>query len=825
MFRVKDSPASDWDKVMRIAVGLRHVALAILLPAWLVLGGGRAQAALRVTPGLIVLESPEASEQILVSETRSDGLILDLTRGVTYEVAVPQIVTVDATGQVLPLAEGKTEIIIRQSSSETRVAVEVRGIDKPRPIVFEQQVLPILTKAHCNSGGCHGKAEGQNGFKLSVFGSNVAADHDALVTEARGRRIFLSDPKQSLLLRKAIADVPHGGGRRIEPGDRRYRRLLRWIVEGAGLSGDETAQVSSIAVEPEQQILAPGGAQQLRIVATDRAGRRYGVTAEAEYDSNAATIATADRHGLVQADTIPGEAAVLVRYLGHVAVCRITIPRSGVQFVRPPENNFIDRLVWDKLQRLGIPPSGLADDATFLRRVFLDTIGTLPMAAEAREFLADTDPAKRSRLVDRLLQREEYADYCTMRWSDLLRIDKDRVTAQGAVAMTRWLRRQFAENRPYDSFARDVLTVLGPTQAEGPGSFYKVLDAPDVLARSISQLFLGVRIECAQCHHHPSERWGQDDYYGLAGFFTGIGRKTLPSGRMAIFTQAGGDLKHPRTGEVVATRALGAAAADFTRVSDRRLPLAAWMTSADNPFFATAISNRLWAHYFGRGLVEPIDDLRATNPATNEPLLAALAAHMREVKYDLKAFTRTLLNSRAYQLESRTSPDNAGDEQNYSHAAHKALPAEVLLDALCQITAAPEKFNGWPEGYRAIQIWDNRMPSYFFRIFGRPVRSSVCECERSNEPSISQALHLMNSSEVMEKIRSRAGRARQLADSSLAPAALVDELYLTALARFPRDTERSLLLPAFARADAVRRAAVEDVLWMLLNTKEFLYNN
>jgi len=798
---------------------------AVLLPFSFLFGIPGLDAAIRVSPGAVVVEGPEASEQILVSDVAADGRSVDLTRNVTYQVMDPQVVRVDPAGMVYPVSEGKSTIVVRSQTEEVRISVEVRGFNSPQPIAFEQQIVPILTKSGCNAGGCHGKAEGQNGFKLSVFGSNATADHDALVSEGRGRRVFLTDPQQSLVLLKADAEAPHGGGRRLDKGDRRYARILRWIVEGASYSADATREVASIAVEPEQQILAPGGAQQLRVTAIERSGRRYCVTAEAEYDSNAKLIATVDRQGLVQGDKIPGEAAILVRYLGKVAVCRITIPQTGVQFVRPPENNFIDRLVWAKLERLGIAPSGLADDATFLRRVSLDTIGTLPTAAEARDFLADTDTGKRARLVDRLLARNEYADYWAMQWMDLLRVDKDRVTPQGAVAAARWLHRQFAENRPYDAFAREVLTVVGPTQAEGPGSFYKVLDTPDVMARSISQLFLGVRIECAQCHHHPSERWGQEDYFGLAGFFTGVVRKNLPSGRMAIFPQGGTDLKHPRTGELVPTHALGAAPPDLTHTADRRLPLADWMTAPDNPFFATAISNRLWAHYLGRGLVEPIDDLRATNPATNEPLLAALTAHMREVKFDLKAFTRTLLASRVYQLESHTNASNASDGQNFSHAMHKAVPAEVLLDALCDVTGVPEKFNGWPEGYRAIQIWDNRMPSYFFRIFGRPVRASVCECERSNEPSISQALHLMNSQEVMDKIRGRTGRARQLADSDITPAAVIDDLYLTTLMRHPRDDERGLLLKAFDRDAGGRRAAVEDILWTLLNTKEFLYNN
>lgn len=351
------------------------------------------------------------------------------------------------------------------------------------------------------------------------------------------------------------------------------------------------------------------------------------------------------------------------------------------------------------------------------------------------------------------------------------------------------------------------------------------VDQPELASRSVSQLFLGVRIECAQCHHHPSERWGQDDYAGLAGFFTGVSLKPLPEGTQSVVSRAGTDVKHPRTGLPVKARALGAKDADFTNVGDRRQVLAAWMTSPDNPFFAKAIANRLWAHYLGRGLVEPIDDLRATNPPTNEPLMDALAAHLREVKYDMKAFTRTLLNSRVYQLSTVSNESNQSDRQHFSHAWPKAVPAEVLLDAVCQTTGVPEKFNGWPLGTRSIQVWDNRMPSYFFRIFGRPVRATVCECERSNEPSISQALHLLNSPEINEKIASRAGVARQLADSAKTPDEITDEIYLGTLSRFPTADERALMKQAFDAPGTTRRQAVEDVLWSVLNTKEFMYNN
>jgi Protein of unknown function (DUF1553)/Protein of unknown function (DUF1549) len=784
---------------------------------------GTLPAAIRGIPAEVHLDRPEATSQLLVLEKLPDGRERDITRAVRYEITPAPLAGIDGPGLVRPLADGTGQIIIRHGTEELRIPVTVQGYQHPQPVSFQYDLMPIVTKARCNSGGCHGKAEGQNGFKLSIFGFDPEADYKALFAEARGRRISLSNPDQSLLLRKAIAELPHGGGRKIEKNSAQFALLRRWITEGAAFTAEGEGPVVGIAVEPAQITLLAGESQQLRVTAVTSGGVRRCVTIEAEYDSNAANIAAVDPRGLVDAGETPGEAAILVRYLGHVAVARVTLPRPGGSFRRPLERNFIDRLAWDKLQHLGIQPSDEATDAQFLRRMFLDLIGTLPSADEARRFLADAAPDKRARMIDALLQRREYVDYWTMRWADLLRADQLTITPAGAVAMTRWLRKQISGNRPYDEFVREIVTAGGNTLAESPAAFFKAYDTPETVGRSISQLFLGVRIECAQCHHHPSEKWGQADYFGFAGFFTGVTRKPLPTGGEAILSRAGSDLKHPRTEEVIAARALGAEPADFSRVTDRRQVLADWMISPANPYFTRMIVNRLWAHYFGQGLVTPIDDLRATNPATNEPLLEALCQHMRDVKYDLKAWTRTVLNSRLYQSSPETNETNALDRQNFSHALDKALPAEVLLDMVCQTTGATEKFNGWPEGYRAIELWDSRVPNYFFRIFGRPSRTSVCECERSNEPSIAQALHLLNSPEVTEKIQDPHGTARKLANSARTPAEIVDEIFLTALSRFPRDNERQLLLATFAE-EPDRRTAVEDVLWTVMNMKEFLYN-
>lgn len=837
------------DQMTRMSECRLEVNTTSLVASWLFACAVCVSAEVEVSPATVQLNSPEASQQLLVTASVSPALgnasphsallrSVDLSRAVTYRVVDSAIAEVTPEGLVVPCSEGQTEVIVSPGSDSTeeaklslkpfepvRITVIVSGMVKPVPISFEQQIIPVLTKSGCNTGGCHGKSGGQNGFALSVFGHDPLGDYDSIVRNGRGRRISPAMPDHSLLIRKALARVPHGGGRKVEPDSALHQRFRRWIVEGASFSSAEVKPIVAIEVEPKHRVLNPGGTQQLRVTGIDENGRRRCVTTEAEFLSNAETIATVDERGWVQVSDLPGEVAISVRYMEQVAVSHITLPQQGQSFPRPPEHNFVDRLVWDKLELLGIPPSDIASDSEFLRRVYLDTIGTLPTSVEARKFIEDSNPEKRQALIDELLDRPEYADFWAMRWADLLRVDRDALTPRGAVAMDRWLRKSFASNRPYDEFVRKIVAARGRTLATGPASFYKALTEPDVVARSVSQLFLGVRIECAQCHHHPSDRWGQDDYYALAGFFTGVQRKSVPIGGEAVFSKGGDNLKHPRTDEPVPTRALGAPLADFTQNSDRRDVLAAWMTSADNPFLTRSLANRLWAHYFGRGLVEPIDDMRATNPATNEPLLDALAQHVHDVRFDLKAFTRTLLNSRAYQLSSETNELNNRDLQNYSHALDKALAAEVLLDAICQVTGVPEKFNGWPHGYRAIEIWDNRMPSYFFRVFGRPLRTTVCECERSNEPSISQALHLMNSPEVSEKIESRTGIVRKLATSELSPELVVDDLYLSALARFPTPPEKRLMLDAFSLPGRDRQTAAEDVIWSLLNSREFIYNH
>lgn len=836
---------------MRAAVPRRCRKIRLCQSVWVVVWAGLtgsfvaaqntsgepSAARLSIFPAVVRLGTPEATEQMVVQLQTDAGRQVDVTRRAAIQVQPAGIVEVTPFGRVIPLQDGSATLRVSCDGVSTEVRCEVSGIAQPPPVSFRREVVPILSKAGCNSGGCHGKAEGQQGFKLSVFGYDAEADYQALVMEGRGRRVFLPAPEKSLLLLKGTARLPHGGGQKIAPGSRWEQLLKRWIHEGAtddGLSVPQESessesnaaalQITGISVEPAALTLAPLESFQLRVSLLTAAGAGRCVTSEADFQSNHETLASVDHSGLITVANIPGEAAILVRYMGHVAVCRVTQPRTDGEFSRPPERNFIDRLVWDKLVHLRVPPSAGIDDATFLRRAALDTIGTLPTGDEVRRFLNDPHPEKRRRLVTELLERPEYADYWGQQWSDLLQVDKDIINPQAAVAMSRWIREQFARNVPFHQFAAAVLTAEGSTYDESPAAFFQVQGDAEKAARAVSQLFLGVRIECAQCHHHPFERWDQPDYYALAGFFTGVQRKPHPLGGMKIASSSGTDLKHPRTAAVIPAAALGAPPAEFAAGLDRRRVFAAWATSEQNPYFARTIANRLWAHYFGRGLVEPIDDLRETNPASNEPLLQALAAHLIELKFDLKAFTRTLLDSHVYQLSTEVSAANTLDEQNHSHAFWKPLPAEVLLDAVSQATGVPEQFNGWPVGYRAIQVWDNKLPSHFLEVFGRPRRQTVCACERGVEPSMAQALHLMNSAETTAKLQHRTGRVARLAESELSSEQIVEELYLHTLSRLPTSEEQRLMQQAF-EATSTRREAVEDILWTLLNTREFVFNH
>jgi hypothetical protein len=789
-------------------------------------------AAVTVDPPALKLTGPGASYTLLVHGKTAAGRLLDLTHDAHYRSLNAKVVTVTPGGTVQGVADGSTSVVLSVAGRTLSVPVSVKDSAAPRRFNFENDLVPLMSRFGCNSSGCHGKAEGQNGFKLSVFGFDPAADYNALVKESRGRRVFPAVPTQSLLLRKVSGQTAHGGGVRIPAGTREYETIRAWIAAGMPFGQPGDPSVSSVRVEPQERLLDVRGRQQLRVIARYSDGREVDVTGHARFQSNNEGLAAVATDGLVSAGEAPGEVAVMVSFMNHVDTFRAFIPRPQAiaNYPRLQESNFIDRLVFARLRRLNLLPSELCEDAEYLRRFYLDVIGTLPTAAEARRFLADKRSDKRARLVEELLRRPEYADYWALKWADLLRVDRQVLGHKRAYAYYRWIRDSLAKGVAYDRFARELLTAEGPLADVPPAGFYKVATKPGEAASSLAQVFLGVRIACAQCHHHPFDRWSQTDYQGMRAFFAQVALRPSPRGE-ALVAEGDPVVRHPRTGETVRAYALGtkmpAVAPGFNPGSppgDRRRALAEWMTGPENPWFARNLVNRYWAHFNGRGLVEPVDDVRATNPPSNPELLDALARSFVASKYDLRQLIRTITASRVYQLSSRPNATNENDEQSYSRARLKRVDAEVLLDMVCQTTGVGEKFEGVPHGSRAIQLWDSKVPHYFLKLFGRPARVSACECERTHEPSVAQVLHLLNGPEVHAKLSHASGRVAQLVRRLTDDRALAEELYLTFYSRFPDENERAVAVD-YLKKGKDRQKAAEDLAWSLMNSLEFVFNH
>jgi hypothetical protein len=702
-------------------------------------------------------------------------------------------------------------------------------------VTFERDIEPILTRYGCNAGACHGKARGQNGFALSLLGYDPDFDYAAITQEARGRRVFPAAPDASLLLLKASGQVPHGGGKRLPVDDPNFEKLLRWIAAGMPRTPADAPRLERITVAPSDRILAPNATVQLAVTAHYSDGTAEDVTPLAAFQSNEAVFAAVDESGLVRAGPLPGEAAVMARFMHKFAVCNVVIPLPGSvpdeAYARLPRKNFIDGHVWDKLRKLGVTPSDPAPDATFHRRAFLDVIGRLPTPEETRAFLADTDPRKREKLIDRLLERPEYADFWANKWADLIRPNPYRVGIKAVFNLDAWLRDSFRKNKPYDQFVRELLTAQGSTFRNGAVVMFRDRRDPDEIATLVSQLFLGVRLDCARCHHHPFEVWGQDDFYSFAAFFSRMGRKgtglspPISGGEEVFFAAARGEVKHPVTGRVMPMRPLLGEEVNVPEDRDPREELADWATAPDNPFFAKVIVNRVWADLMGRGIVEPVDDLRATNPPSNGPLLDALAADFVENGYDLKKLIRTICTSHVYGLSSIPNDRNAGDGRNYSRHYRQRLRAEVLLDAVCDATGVRESFAAMPPGSRAMELWTVRSQSVFLDSFGRPDPNQDPPCERTDDTTVVQALHLMNAPGVQAKVTSDAGRAAKLAASPKSNAEVVEELYLLVYSRPPTDEERETCLRWFDKPGMKRRQAVEDLMWALMNTPEFVFKD
>lgn len=775
------------------------------------------------------LSGPDARRQLIVTGGYSNGALRDLTHQVHYTIQPTGIAEVDSTGLVTPLTDGQATITATTDDGQSgTISVVVERYHDQLPINFPNQITPIFTKFGCNGGGCHGKASGQNGFKLSLLGFEPSEDYEYLVKEGRGRRLFPAAPELSLLLQKGTNAVPHGGGQRLDTQSHEYRLLRRWIEQGMPYGKDEDPAVARIEVYPAARSMARRSQQQIVVLAHYTDGSIEDVTRTATFDANDPEMAEVSVTGLVTTLDLAGEVAIMARYQGQVGVFRASIPLGAEAQSFPPARNFVDNLVFAKLATLGIPASVPCDDATFLRRATIDIAGRLPTPAETQSFLADEDPLKRDRWIDQLLDSGDYADYFANKWSAVLRNKRTAPEyAHGTFTFHSWLRQSLYENKPYDQLVRDVVAASGEPAQHPPVLWYRELKDTNQQVEDTAQLFLGTRLQCARCHHHPFEKWSQQDYYGFAAFFSRVARKAgeLPGEQIIYHNRGVATAKHPKTGAAVPAAGLGSPTANVAADRDPRQALVDWMATDDNPFFAPALINRYWKHFFDRGLVDPEDDMRVTNPASNPELLETLSRHFIDSGFDLKSLIRTICQSQTYQLASEPNEHNLSDKQNYSRYYPKRLTAEVLLDAINQVTISSTEFADMPVGTRAVQLPDQQANSYFLTVFGRPQADTACECERSQEANLAQSLHLLNSPEIQGKLTHAQGRATLLAkDEARSDEEKLHELYLWVYARPPQAEELQVAL-AHIEKNSNKQLAYEDILWALINTKEFLFNH
>lgn len=782
-----------------------------------------------ITCSITKVELPDAfaGQQLLIAD---DGR--DVTREATYFSSSPTTANVDTKGYITAVGDGNAIIHVTFGTERLEIPVTVKGFDSGRSVDFRTEVMPLLSKHGCNAGGCHGKASGQNGFKLSLFGFDTEFDYAAIAKEARGRRLFPASPDQSLFLLKAAGKVPHGGGKRLIPGSADYQVVRRWIAAGAAPSAQDAPKVVRIRVLPSDGVLQPGQVQQLAVTADYSDGSMRDVTRQSEFLSNLDVVASVDADAVVKAGRQSGEAAIMARHMGYVVVFRAMVPH-GPSLSEIPEfkpNNRIDELALSKWKKLGLRPSITCDDATFIRRLTVDLCGRLPTAIEIRTFLEDQSSDKRAKLIDKLLDSPDYPAYFAMKWGSILRNSNLAGADQAAVAFHLWLKDMIARNRPYDEFVRGIVAAAGEWQ-DAPAVNWLWQNRDDQLhmvTADVAQIFLGTRLQCAKCHHHPFERWGQADYYGLAGFFTRLGRKSFgqPPPYYASATPTTGE-RDPLTGKTPEPKYLDGPVAKFTPDDDPRHALVDWMAKPENPFFAKALVNRLWGHFLARGLVSEVDDLRETNPPSNPELLDYLAREFVTHKYDVKHIIRTILNSKVYQLSSEPIEANKHDHQNFARYYARRFPAEVFLDAVNFTCGTRGGFNGVSSNARAIDLPHEGFGSYFLDTFDRPKRVTVCECERSTGATLGQVLLMANSDEVENKIADGNGRVAKFfkdKNDKKSTKDMIEELYLVTFSRLPAKAELKRTMD-YIEQSTNKQKAVEDVLWALLNSREFMFNH
>ena len=792
---------------------------------------------INVFPPAVQLDSARDFQTIIVQAIREDSVTEDVTGSAKMAFQNPECAVLeridgeDATSlRLTPKQDGDTVLVVTYDGHQVKLPVSVRSAEEKPPLSFRLDVMPVFARAGCNMGSCHGAARGKDGFRLSLFGFDPTGDYHRLTREMPGRRINLANPEGSLVVQKAIGAVPHTGGKRFEKDSELADRLIRWIAAGAKddpNAGKDAPKLQAVDLYPPTTLLEGKQAtQQLVAVARFSDGTDRDVTDLVWYGSNNDSSVAITPSGNA-ASSQRGESFLMARYdTITVGVPVVVIPKDlTFEYPESEGNTWVDDLVDTKLKSLRVAPSNVCDDETFLRRVTIDLVGLLPTEEERSEFLADKAQDKRSEYVERLLSRKEFVDLWVMKWAEILQIRSinNIVDKKGALLYHQWLDRRIASNQPLNKMVRDLITASGGTFENPPTNYYQAERDTLKLTENVAQAFLGMRIQCAQCHNHPFDRWTMDDYYGFAAFFAQIGRKRADDPRETIiYNSGGGGMKHPVSGQTVAPKYLGGGKAEVTN-GDRREAVAEWLVSSKNPFFAKRIANLVWTHFFGRGIVHEPDDFRVSNPPVNGPLLDALASHLVKSEWDFRELVREIVNSKTYQRECDTNDTNLLDNSNFSHSAVRRIRAEVLLDILAQVTETKNKFPGLPEGARAVQVADGRTSTYFLTTFGRATREDVCSCAVSMDPSLSQALHLLNGDVGNQRIQ-QGGVIDRWIKEGRPDTEIIDELFVRCYGRFPQERERVETLVA-VQAGAGRKQALEDVFWALLNSPEFIFNH
>jgi hypothetical protein len=800
--------------------------LAVLLLVSSAVADDPAPASLTVAPADIHLSAIRDRQSLIVQAVLPNGLTVDVTDQAQIKIENEALIRRDGN-TFHPVADGSTKVIVTHAGHTVEVPVTVANATVDPPISFRLDVMPVFMKTSCNNGSCHGAARGKDGFRLSLFGFDPEGDHYRLTREIPGRRINLALPAESLLMEKGAGVVPHTGGKRYDVGSEHYNTVLRWLEAGAPNDPGPVPAVVSVELYPKEAVLdGEGATQKLTVRAKYADGTDRDVTNLAYFSSNNENSAEIAQTGTVTAHA-RGEAFIMARFDTHTVGSHFIVLPKGLQYEDPktPEFNYVDTLVHSKLRKLRIIPSEVCSDQEFLRRVFVDITGTMPTIDDYEKFTADTAPDKRDKLVDQLLQRKEFVDIWVMKWAELLQVRTiaNRVEKKPMLAYFNWLRDKIANNTPTDKMVQELLGARGGSFANPAVNYYQTETETLKTAENVAQVFMGMRIQCAQCHNHPFDRWTMDDYYGFAAFFSQIGRKQGEDPRETIiFNSGGGEVTHLVGGRVMKPKFLGGAEPDLTG-KDRRQVMAEWLASPENPYFAKNLANIVWAHFFGRGIIQEVDDVRISNPPVNAELLDELGRKFTDYNYDFRKLVRDICTSRTYQLSTTTNESNASDHKNFAHAELRRIRAEVLLDCISSVTSTQDKFPGLPTGARAVQIADGNTATYFLTTFGRAKRESVCSCEVKMEPNLSQALHLINGDTSNAKI-AQGGLVPTRLKEGKTPADIITEMFMRCFTRRPTEKELASLTAIVAEQQNPQEA-LEDIFWSLLNSREFLFNH